>query len=248
MGNKFNKSFQGSGLKSYGITADTTMLAKINSFALQKLPAEQIYIRRYLVAHSVIDRDNERFSPEVLKDFKKSLLGKSLLVAHNRTSLPIGLFFDAFLDTVSAKGFLELTGEFANLPGDEDLVHILWAYTYMLKTPDTEELIQKIESGIVRYVSIGFKAADLISKTINGVSFQEYQSPAEAIEGSLVWLGAQQGAMVKEDKNTPVTTNEEENFLVPLDEKKSRYEEKLARYRNKLIPEDEDGLQEIEEA
>jgi len=54
-------------------------------------------------------------------------------------------------------------------------------------------------AGIARHASIGFAAANLVrvnDEESGETLYWEYKSPGEALEGSLVWLGAQPGATV----------------------------------------------------
>ena len=60
-------------------------------------------------------------------------------------------------------------------------------------------MLTDIDGGIVRHVSIGFNATNLIKVTdedTGDVLYWEYKGPGEALEGSLVWLGAQPGATI----------------------------------------------------
>jgi len=60
-----------------------------------------------------------------------------------------------------------------------------------------EEIIDNLEAGVYRHVSIGFSASDMrpVKKEINGPTlYWEYVEPGETREGSLVYLGAQPGA------------------------------------------------------
>jgi len=198
------------GLKMAGAGAEVSpeMLAKINAFALTPLKAEEVYARKLLLAHNCIDRDNERFPDAMLDQFAASLPGKSLLVGHDRKGTGCGLFFEASTETMTPAQFKELGGEDARLPEGMESVKVLWAWFYTLKTAGSEEWLKWIDGGITRHCSIGFAAADLnaVRKEPNGSAlYWEYAPPGEALEGSLVWLGAQPGATaqksVKESKN-----------------------------------------------
>lgn len=204
------------GVKSCGLKAAVSagaeitpeMLAKINGFALKDLTAEEIYVRKFLFCHSAIDRDNERFPEPLLDDFVTTFPGKSFLFAHDRDEyLPLGLFFDASAEMMTPEQFKGLTGEDPLLPEGSTSVKIVWAWAYMLRE-HRKEIIDNIDAGVYRHVSIGFAAADIrpVKKDINGPTlFWEYVGPGETREGSLVWLGAQPGATaqktMKDQKN-----------------------------------------------
>ncbi len=206
-------------LKSCNVKAASSVeispdiLAKINKYALKPLSIEHVYVRKYIMAHNGVDRDRERFPETVLEDFKNTLPGKSFLTVHDKQSLPIGLYFDAATEDITRERFKELTGEEINLPGAVSMAKILWGWVYLLKEDFNDRLIKNIDGGIYRYVSIGFRASDLI--TVKGqfdqTLYYEYVSPGEATEGSIVWLGAQQGATAQKAAHKQAHTETENN-------------------------------------
>lgn len=171
---------------------------KIGAFALETIPEDQLYVRKVRLAHNAIDRDNERFSEALLDDFARTLPGKSLLIGHRWGDPGKGLFFDAAIEGMDIQAARAATGENLKLPPGVNQVKFLNAWFYTVKTPGKEELLADIDAGITRHASIGFKASavNMITDETAGTSFWEYKAPGEALEGSLVWLGAQPGAMV----------------------------------------------------
>ena len=201
---------------SAGAEITPEMLAKINAFALVPLAVEDIYARKFLFCHSAIDRDNERFPEPLLDDFVNTFPGKSFLFAHDRDEyLPLGLFFDASAEVMSPDQFKALTGEEPLLPESTTQVKVVWAWAYMLRE-HRKEIIDNIDAGVYRHVSIGFAAADIrpVKKDINGPTlYWEYVGPGETREGSLVWLGAQPGATAQKGmKDQPNQTMEEKSM------------------------------------
>lgn len=192
------------GIKVFGIKGSAAgaeisadMLDKINGYALTPLTAEQVYVRKFLMAHSCIDRDNECFPSDILDQFAVTMPGKSLLVGHNRRELPCGKFFAASTEEMTPEQFKSLTGEDPRLPDGADSCKVLWAWCYLVKTAGNEELQQQIDGGVCAHCSIGFAAADIVAVRDNPTGpakYWQYVSPGEALEGSLVWLGAQPGA------------------------------------------------------
>lgn len=187
------------GLKASGAGADVTpdMLAKINRYALKELTADDVYVRKFLMAHNCIDRDRECFPAEMLDQFAATFPGKSMLEGHDRRSRPCGKWFDAFTEEMTPEQFKSLTGEEPKLPVGVTTCKVLNTWGYMLKTAGSDELIQQIDGGVCSHCSIGFAAADLkaVKTDPNGPAlYYEYVAPGEALEGSLVWLGAQPGA------------------------------------------------------
>lgn len=210
------------GLKmSIGEGAECTpeMLAKINQYALTPLKVEEVYTRKLLLAHNCIDRDNERFPDAMLDQFAETILGKSLLIGHNRKETGSGLFFEASTEEMTIEQFKSITGENPRMPDGLDRCKCLWAWFYTLKTPSSEEWLKWIDGGITRHCSIGFAAADLaaVRKDPNGPAlYWEYCCPGEALEGSLVWLGAQPGATSQKNMKDQETKDKGEPTMKML--------------------------------
>jgi hypothetical protein len=186
-------------LKAFGADITPDMIDKINRFSLKPLTAEEVYVRKYLYAHNAVDRDNERFPEKVLDDFAATLPGKSLLKVHDRKSLPVGLFFDASTEDMTKDQFKVLTGEDARIPEGMNMVKVAWGWIYMLKSPFNEEIMANIDAGVYRHHSPGFRCADImpVKGPYEQVLYWEYVPPGEAVEGSIVWLGAQIGSTVQ---------------------------------------------------
>lgn len=218
-----NKDFYFKGKAvSVGLSADAAILGKINRFAMEELTAEQVFVRKQILAHNGIDRDNERFPENLLDDFAKTLPGKSVLYFHDKHYLPLGLYFDASTENMSPDKFQELTGEAIKLPSAVKQAKVLWAHYYVVKTPEIESTLANIEGGVYRHWSIGFGASDLVAvkQDVSGpTQYYEYVAPGEAREGSLVWLGAQQGATSQKASGNesiipPTATPEGSNPLI----------------------------------
>lgn len=210
-----HKSFA-SGIKGAGAGVEITaeILGKINRYALTPLTSDEVYVRRKILAHNGVDRDRERFHEALLDDFATTLPGKSTLYAHDRGKfLPLGLYFDAITEEISLEQFKQLTGEDPRLPAGLAGVKVLWAWYYVIKTPEVESVLKNIEGGTYRHWSIGFCAKSLISVKgpYDETLYWEYQGPGEATEGSLVWLGAQQGATSQKDAKAGLGPDENEH-------------------------------------
>jgi hypothetical protein len=110
-------------------------------------------------------------------------------------------------------------------------IHWLVARYYMLRSEATAELRRQIDAGVYSYVSIGFRGGvprcDLCANPFTGacphwpgrvyetpaadrvctLTWEDPDGSAEAVEGSLVWLGAQIGAQhVKGWRESLLTT------------------------------------------
>lgn len=173
-------------------------LAVINrEYALTPLTADQVYVRKVRLANDQYDRTDERFPRSYLQRFAETLPGKSLLGNHDSRSFPLGRFFHAEVRTAPS-GPTWLQTKF-----------------YMARTPGNEETRQQIDAGVFSHTSIGYRYDDLtcdicgksyFSYDCSHLSGREYDgkrckltysgnlAQVEALEGSLVYLGAQYGA------------------------------------------------------
>jgi hypothetical protein len=192
-------------------------LAKINSYARKQLTKEQVFYVPLLMAHNGIDRDTERFHEDLLMEFAEKLPGKGFFVVGHPSGWSgtggpgEGLFFDAKVEQISPEEFKAKTGEEIKLVEGVDAVHALMADAYILSLPGNADTRAKIDAGIIRFSSIGFKAPFFSITDDNGNHiYGEYRPKGEALEGSLVWLGAQPGAgVMKSAGNKPEDKNEE---------------------------------------
>lgn len=212
------KSYTAKGVSVSGADITPEMLAKINSFALRTLTADEIYVRKFLYCHSAIDRDNERFTEDLLEDFATTFPGKSFIACHERDELPLGLFCDATTEVMTLEAFKTLTGDTPLLPEGVTTIKVVWAWAYMLRE-HRKEIIDNMDAGVYRHVSIGFGAADIrpVKKEVNGpILFWEYVGPGETREGSLVYLGAQPGATAQKALKDQDTTHKGETTMKML--------------------------------
>ncbi len=248
---EYKKEFTIKQASIIGAEVTPEMLTRINQYALKELKTEEVYVRKFLLAHNAIDRDNERFPETILDQFRDTLSGKSLLIGHDRRGPGKGLFFDNVTEEITKEAFKELTGEEAKLPEGIDIVKVLWSWFYMLNAPFNEEIIANIDAGIYRHGSIGYRAADLVSikKDPNGPPlYWEYVPPGEATEGSIVWLGAQPGAtaqkMPDEDKEKQeINTNQQKGGNM---EELKKFLKSLSQKLGKVFSE-ENAIDEIKE-
>lgn len=202
------KSFALRAAKAAGQPSDGD-LALINEYTLTEFGADDVYVRRVLLAHNGIDRDREAFDGALLADFARTLPGKGFFVKHpggwDGDSGPgEGRFFDAQVVEMSldeARALLREPG--LAFPPATVRAKVLEAGFYLARGADNDVLIRKIDAGIASDVSIGFRAAD--RTPIEGGNGERLgmrlHAPGEAFEGSLVWLGAQPGARVHKQAN-----------------------------------------------
>lgn len=197
-----------------GVEITPEQMDKIRKFTLADIPAEQLYVRKMLLAHNAIDRDEERFSETLLGDFVKTMPGKSFLIAHQWGPPGKGIFFDAQIEEMDLAEARKMTGEDLKLPDGVSKFQAFFAWVYTTKTAGKEELLADIDAGINRHVSIGFQAANLVrisDEQTGETLYYEYKAPGEAREGSLVWLGAQPGATFTKSVKDGVDIEDEKN-------------------------------------
>ena len=130
------------------ISVSTEDLELINQYSRKKLTAEEIYVFSVVLCDNDIDRDFEQFTPETLKVFETMFVGKTGIMDHSMRS------DNQIARTFSCK--VEQTGETNSI--GEPYVR-LTAKAYMPRTSKTQELIERLEAGILKEVSVGCSVA-----------------------------------------------------------------------------------------
>ena len=137
--------------KSYYSETDSTglltqeALEKINTFTRKPLTEEEVYVFPITLCDNEIDRDGERFDVETLETLASLFLGKTGLFDHSMQSRDqTARIFDAQCVTDSARK--TLTGE---------AYTYIRALAYMPRTEKNLPLIEEIDSGIKKEVSVG---------------------------------------------------------------------------------------------
>ena len=202
-------------------------LAKINQFTRREFKADELYVGQLRLSNNCIDRDNERFSEEVLQRFVSTTLRKTMLFDHEHRvkDCAIGKFFDVQLEVVPLQQAIAEVGEELVLPeGKADVwFHSPWFYIPVAGI-DPKDIV-KIDAGIYDFGSIGFRAESLVPvmNEAGDVLYWEYRGAGrdtEMTEGSLVYLGAQYGMAVKspDKEDTPGSTGDAHRNTVASEE------------------------------
>lgn len=183
---------------------DDATLAKIRRFTLVDIAPESLVVREFVLAHNCIDRDRECFDEALLAAFAASIPGKGCYVRHpngwHGDGGPAeGRVFDAEIQRMPLEqARAELREPKLTLPPDRDEVHLLVTRAYFVRTPDNAALLLKMDAGIAGDVSVGFTTQNPPVKVFDPegheINVRRWQAPGEALEQSLVWLGAQPGA------------------------------------------------------
>lgn len=120
-------------------------LDAINALSKSRLTQDQVYTFEVLLCDNQVDRDFERFTIESLEKLAELFVGKSGIFDHNWTaSGQTARIYSAHVERVP------------ELPSDsEEPYACLKAKAYMLRNEKTGLLIQEIEAGIKKEVSVG---------------------------------------------------------------------------------------------
>jgi len=177
-------------------------LAAINAIALKELTEDEVYVRTAILSHSGIDRDSDAIEKTLLDDFAKTLPGKGLFIKHpggwDGDSGPgVGRWFETSVKKYSldeARRILKQP-DLNFIEGDTE-AYLLEASYFIPRSEKNADLIADIDAGVASDVSIGFAARGRTA--VEGIEGKttawRVHAPGEALEGSLVWLGAQPGA------------------------------------------------------
>ena len=119
-------------------------LAKIQQFSRRELLPEEIYVFNVDLCNNDVDRDYEKFSVETLKQMAELLVGKTGIFDHSMKSADqTARIFDAFVEKVNGKK-----------TADGEDFYSLKAKAYMLNNEQNRSLIDSIEAGIKKEVSV----------------------------------------------------------------------------------------------
>lgn len=210
-------------------TPDAGQLTAIGRYTLDDIPAEQLVVREYALAHNAIDRDNECFDEPLLAQFAATLLGKGCYIKHPTSwqgdgGPAEGRVFATRVDTMSLDEARALLREpKLTLPPDRTEVQILLASAYYVRTDENAALLAKHAAGIVGDVSIGFQTKHAPERVIDDSGIElnvwRWKAPGEALEMSLVWLGAQPGARAVKSARTEANDMDLKEQLTTAEER-----------------------------
>lgn len=119
-------------------------LEKIQQFSRRELLPEEIYVFNVDLCNNDIDRDFEKFSVETLNQMAKLFIGRTGIFDHSMKSADqTARIFDAFVEKISGKK-----------TADGEAFYCLKAKAYMLNNEQNKALIDSIEAGIKKEVSV----------------------------------------------------------------------------------------------
>lgn len=179
-------------------------MALVNTYSRRELSADEVYLFTVVLCDNDLDRDNERFTVESLFALEKLFVGKTGIIDHDPTARnQKARIISCKVENVEGK---------TTALGDE--LFRLTARAYIRRTQANAELIDQIEAGIVKEVSVGCSVGktvcsicrnDMRSPLCNHVKGSEYNGekccgelsePTDAYEFSFVAVPAQRAAGV----------------------------------------------------
>lgn len=117
----------------------------INQFSLKELRPEDVMCFSLVLCDNEVDRDYEKFTAKSLETLAKMFVGKTGIKDHRwEMENQVARLYRVELQKTAEKNSL-----------GEPLVQLTGS-AYMLRTPENESLINSIEGGIVKEVSVGF--------------------------------------------------------------------------------------------
>lgn len=120
-------------------------LELINAYTRKTLGAEDVYVFTVVLCDNDVDRDGERFTVESLFELEKLFVGKTGIFDHDPSAKnQTARIFSCAVESVPER---------KTATGDE--YFCLKARAYMPRTEDTRVLIEAIDSGILKEVSVG---------------------------------------------------------------------------------------------
>lgn len=119
-------------------------LAKISTFARREMSEDELYIFNVALCNNDIDRDNECFSVNALKELAPMFVGKTGISDHSmRSADQRARIFDTWVERVDGE----------KTAGGEPLYRLM-AKVYMLNNEQNASLIADIDAGIKKEVSV----------------------------------------------------------------------------------------------
>jgi len=160
-----------------GTAVDAQVLSQINALSRRTLQAEEVYTFCVRLCDNEVDRDYERFPVETLEEQSRLFVGKSGMFDHQWSARGQAARLYR-TELVREEGLLTRAG---------DPYCYLKGYAYMLRTQANRELIEEIEGGIKKEVSISCAVA----RTVCSVCGEEARGCAhvkgQEYGGKLCW-------------------------------------------------------------
>lgn len=135
-------------VKSFEVNSNA--MDKINSFTRKELAEDDVYIFPMVMCDNELDRDFDKFEVETLKTLAELYVGKTVI-------------FDHFCSAANQTARIFDT-EVVHVPNEKTFdgtdLYQLVGYAYMLKSEATQEIINNIDAGILKEVSVNCSVAE----------------------------------------------------------------------------------------
>ena len=191
-------------------TVDEQELIQINRLSRKQLTAEEVYTFTVRLCDNEVDRDGERFENETLNELAALFVGKTGILDHQWSAAgQMARIYRA--EAVEDAGTVTSAG---------DRYRYVKGWAYMLRTPGSEEVIARLEGGILREVSVGCAVekavCSICGKPVGAcehrkgeryggkLCYVSLQGAKDAYEWSFVAVPAQPKAGVLKQKNADV--------------------------------------------
>ena len=181
---------------------ETSDMAEINALAKKKLLPEEVYTFSVRLCDNEVDRDGERFNEETLRELAGMFVGKSGIFDHCWSAK----------EQTARIYHTELCYENGRLTAAGDGYCYLKGKAYMLRTEKNRDLIEEIEAGIKKEVSVGCSVKEAVCSIcgakdgncthVHGqiydgkLCYTELRGAQDAYEWSFVAVPAQKNAGV----------------------------------------------------
>lgn len=175
-------------------------LEKINKFTRRELTADEVYTFSVVLCDNDVDRDYEKFTVDALKALQPMFVGKTGIIDHSPSANnQNSRIFETWIETHDEKKTV-----------DGEALTQLKAKAYVLKNEKSQTLIDEIEAGIKKEVSVSLSTEKSVcsicgeaickhqrGKTYDGkLCYFTLENPTDAYEFSFVAVPAQRGAGV----------------------------------------------------
>lgn len=201
-------------------------LELINKYSRKELKAHEVFVFSAVLCDNEVDRDFEKFSVESLKSLAELFVGKSAIKNHSMN-----------VEDQSARTFrteVVTDPEKKNSLGEP--YTYLKAYCYIPRMKKYESLIEDIEAGIKKEVSIGCSVSKSVCSICSSdarnspchhkkgriykgeLCYYELQNPTDAYEWSFVAVPAQRNAGVVKSFTEKEETAQMEDIIKAIKE------------------------------
>lgn len=192
----------------------------INKYTQKSMAEKDLNVKSMWLCNDIIDSYYSRFNAKTLRVLAEKVVGQSVLIGHNKNSLPIGRFFKA--EVVKREDGHEWLRTWFYWPKNLTFVD---GFT-------SEDLLIGIESGLYMEVSISWSYQKALCSVCNGdirscdhipgkeyaidgvvkLCWYETDDIETVLEGSFVFKGGQYGTSVAEESRNKLT--QERNKII----------------------------------